>query len=104
MKQHSCATYDMKTSTQTAIDKVMIIRKTLTGEQSSVFNHIQVVAQSRREPIKELLEEPYKNGCWSLSLDFWCDKYEQISYLGVTAVIIDQGYKYYALDLFCKPF
>jgi hypothetical protein len=40
----------------------------------------------------------------SISPDFWCDKYKQISYLGVTAVIVDEDYKFYTLDLFCKQF
>ncbi|CAF4106232.1 unnamed protein product, partial [Rotaria sordida] len=173
MKQHPCIITDnMKTSTQTPIDKVMLIRKKLSDEQSKVIKdlivrwicsdirpfsiidddglraliqecvrlgmhlfylisieytflgsiygnvdvndilrgrttisaHVQVVAKSCRERIKELLQEPYKNRCLSISPDFWSDKYKQISYLGVTAVIIDEGFKYYTIDLFCKPF
>ncbi|CAF3371837.1 unnamed protein product [Rotaria sp. Silwood2] len=56
--------------------------------------HLQVVAKSCRERIKESLQEPYKNRCLSISPDFRCDKYKQISYLGVTAVIVDEGFKY----------
>jgi hypothetical protein len=173
MKQHPCViTGNMKTSTQTPIDKMMLIRKTLSDEQSKVIkdlivrwicsdirpfciidddglraliqecvrlgmhlfylisveytflgsiygnvdvndilrgrttisSHIQVAAKSCRERIKGLLQEPYKNRCLSISPDFWCDKYKQISYLGVTAVIVDEGFKYYTVDLFCKPF
>ncbi|CAF4906583.1 unnamed protein product, partial [Rotaria sp. Silwood2] len=72
--------------------------------RSRISNHIQVVAELCRARIKNFLEEPYKNGSLSISPDFWCDKYKQICYLGVTAAVVDKDYKYYTLDLFCKQF
>ncbi|CAF4731498.1 unnamed protein product, partial [Rotaria sp. Silwood2] len=68
--------------------------------RSTISNHIQVVAELCRARIKNFLEEPYKNGSLSISPDFWCDKYKQICYLGVTAAVVDKDYKYYTLDLF----
>jgi hypothetical protein len=72
--------------------------------RTTISNHIQVVAESCCERIRDLLNEPYNNGCLSISPDFRCDKYKQISYLGVTATLVDQDYKYYTLDLSCKQF
>ena len=72
--------------------------------RSTVSNHIQVVADFCRASIKIFSEEPYKSGCLSISPDFWCDKYKQICYLGVTAAVVDKDYKYYTFDIFCKQF
>jgi len=72
--------------------------------RSTIASHIQAAAKSCRERVKELLQEPYKSRCLSISPDFWCDKYQQVAYPGVTAVIVDKDFKYYTIDLFCKPF
>jgi hypothetical protein len=162
----------MKISTQTPIDKMMLVRKTLSDEQSkaikdlivcwicsdicpcciidddglraliqacvrlgmylfylisieytvlgsiyenidvndilrgrtTISTHIQSVARSCCQRVKGLLQEPYESRCLSISSDFWCDKYKQCAYLDVTAVIVDKDFKFYIIDLFCKPF
>ena len=43
MKQHSCVIdADMKVSTQTSIDKMMLVRKKLNDEQSKVIKNLIV--------------------------------------------------------------
>lgn len=54
--------------------------------------------------MKELLAEPYRNGCLSISPDFWSDKHKQISYLGVSVGFVNEDFKYQTFDLFCKQF
>ncbi|CAF4527474.1 unnamed protein product [Rotaria sp. Silwood2] len=141
MKSHSCVAFEMKsntsttksttisTSTQPTIDKIVLIRKTLTTGQSNVIkdlivrwvcgdirplsiiddsglrvliqecvkfgslhgnidvndllrsrttisNHIQSFAETCRERMKQLLKEPYTNGCLTISPDLWSDKYK----------------------------
>ncbi|CAF1295325.1 unnamed protein product [Rotaria sp. Silwood1] len=72
--------------------------------RSTTSSHIQVVAESCHARIKNVLEEPYKNGSLPISPGFWCNKSKQICYLGVMAVVVDKDYIYYVLDRFCKQF
>ncbi len=54
--------------------------------------------------MKDLLAEPYRNGCLCISPDFWTDKHRQISYLGVSVGFVTADHKYVTFDLFCKQF
>jgi len=62
------------------------------------------MAEQTREKFKELLSEPLKNEAVALSPDLWTDRFKQISYLGVTATLIDSLHKYQTITLCCTEF
>ncbi|CAF1391214.1 unnamed protein product [Rotaria sordida] len=72
--------------------------------RTTISNHIYKLADTSRQQIKLILQEPYNSGCLSISPDFWNDKHRQISYLGVSATFVDSNYHYYTIDLLCRPF
>ncbi|CAF4618940.1 unnamed protein product [Rotaria socialis] len=66
--------------------------------------HIYKLADDYRAILKNLLQEPYENGCVCISPDLWTDPYKQISYLGISISFVDKEYIYKSFDLCCEPY
>jgi hypothetical protein len=70
----------------------------------TISRNIHSVAEETRARFKELLSEPLKNDDVTLSPDLWTDRFRQISYLGITATLIDSSYQYKTITLCCTEF
>ncbi|CAF3414029.1 unnamed protein product, partial [Rotaria sp. Silwood2] len=70
----------------------------------TISRNVHSIAEQTRARFKELLSEPLENEALTLSPDLWTDRFRQITYLGVTATLIDSSYKYYTITLCCTEF
>ena len=70
----------------------------------TISRNIHSVAEQTRARFKELLLEPLKNEAVTLSPDLWTDRFKQISYLGITATLIDSLNQYQTITLCCIEF
>jgi hypothetical protein len=64
--------------------------------------HIYKLADDYRATLRDLLREPYENGCICVSPDMWSDPHKQISYMGISISFVDKNLIYTSLDLCCK--
>ncbi|CAF3943160.1 unnamed protein product [Rotaria sp. Silwood1] len=70
----------------------------------TISRNIHSIAEQTRAKFKELLLEPLKNDAVTLSPDLWTDRFKQISYLGITATLINSLHKYQTITLCCTEF
>lgn len=66
--------------------------------------HIQTLADDYRARLRDILKEPYENGCMCVSPDMWTDPYKQISYMGISISFVDKDLIYKSIDLCCEPY
>ncbi|CAF5028736.1 unnamed protein product [Rotaria sp. Silwood1] len=70
----------------------------------TVRNELFKQANTERTELQDLLVNCAQSGRLSISPDIWTDNYRKIAYLGATAHMVDDNYKYYSIDLFCIEF
>ena len=70
----------------------------------TIRNELTKLAALERKELKELLFECVGSGSLSISPDIWTDNYRKIAYLGATAHMVDKGFNYHSIDLFCTEF
>ncbi|CAF2036482.1 unnamed protein product, partial [Rotaria magnacalcarata] len=78
--------------------------KDFMSSRYTISRHVHSMAEQTRTRFREMLSEPLENEALTLSPDLWTDRFRQISYLGVTATLIDSLYKYHTITLCCTEF
>ncbi|CAF4255945.1 unnamed protein product, partial [Rotaria sordida] len=79
------------------------LNNTLRGADT-ISNHIYNLADECRTQFNEIIHEPLGSGAIYVSPDLWSDNHRKISYLGMIATFVDDKFRYYIVDLSCKPF
>ncbi|CAM4836190.1 unnamed protein product [Rotaria magnacalcarata] len=78
--------------------------KDFMSSRYTISRHVHSMAEQTRTRFREMLSEPLENEALTLSPDLWTDQFRQISYLGVTATLIDSLYKCHTITLCCTEF
>ncbi|CAF1672427.1 unnamed protein product [Rotaria magnacalcarata] len=78
--------------------------KDFMSSRYTISRHVHSMTEQTRTRFREMLSEPLENEALTLSPDLWTDRFRQISYLGVTATLIDSLYKYHTITLCCTEF
>jgi hypothetical protein len=70
----------------------------------SISREIKRKANDVRQRLSTLLKDSATKGCLAISPDLWSDKFEQNSYLGLTAHFVDDCGELRSIDLCCEPY
>lgn len=62
------------------------------------------LANNCRSKIRAMLKEPYEAEAVCVCPDLWSDSHKQISYLGLTASLVDDNFLFKTVELCCKPY
>ncbi|CAF4498504.1 unnamed protein product [Rotaria sp. Silwood2] len=92
--------YDLGTKNA---DRHMDVQSLFQSKQT-VSRCIIDQAHYYRVQLTELIKEPIENKSLTISPDMWCDRYRQISYLGLTVTYVDSNMKYHKFTMSCRDF
>ncbi|CAF3919288.1 unnamed protein product, partial [Rotaria sp. Silwood1] len=76
----------------------------LLRSRQTVARTVNELALKYRLDLKDELIEPLKSKSVTISPDFWTNKYNQQSFLGVNITFTNHQYVFKSVDLFCIPF
>ncbi|CAF4052179.1 unnamed protein product, partial [Rotaria sordida] len=78
--------------------------KDVLRSRQTVSRTVNELALKYRLDLKDELIEPLKSKSVTISPDFWTNKYNQQSFLGVNITFTNHQYVFKSIDLFCIPF
>lgn len=71
--------------------------------RQTVTRAVDDLATKYRLTLKNELIEPLKAKAITISPDFWSNKYNQQSYLGLNITFVNAIHEFKSIDLFCVP-
>lgn len=77
--------------------------KELLRSRQTVARSVDDIAAKYRSDLKNELSEPFKAKSITISPDFWSNKYNQQSYLGLNITFVNANHEFKSIDLFCVP-
>ncbi|CAF4256253.1 unnamed protein product [Rotaria sp. Silwood2] len=96
--------YELVSFSHLLIKDVNLNVKSFIPSRYTISRNVHSAAEETRLKFRELLLEPLQNEAVTLSPDLWTDRFRQITYLGITATIIDASSKYRTFTLCCGEF
>ncbi|CAF4039435.1 unnamed protein product [Rotaria sp. Silwood1] len=97
---HKCSLYFTFPGSQYGVVDV----NDLLRSRQTVARTVNELALKYRLDLKDELIEPLKSKSVTISPDFWTNKYNQQSFLGVNITFTNHQYVFKSVDLFCIPF
>ena len=70
----------------------------------TIAAHVSKLADQHRARVSEELLEPLENDAVTFCPDMWSDPVRQVSYLGITATLVNNRFEFRSYDLCCSPF
>ena len=75
----------------------------IASQQTIVCTGRDLAAECRIN-LKEELSEPICAKAVTMALDFWSNRYNKQSFLGLNVTYVNTDYQYKVIDLLCRPF